>query len=115
MPCRRQRPSTSSATSGPGWGVSPSKVLPPGGRAPLRPTATRLRLPHSLSFNPYDHAQHFLEIFNRRQTHSFNYTITCPDPWVQISSDHGAVDSETIVWVNINWAAGALRQEGDPP
>ena len=99
-----------SATTGSAWGVSVegSASWWPGATPADSNAASAPALP---VFNPYDHAQHFLELFARKPT-PFKYTITCPDPWVQISSDHGAVDTETVVWVNINWPAAPFGKKG---
>jgi hypothetical protein len=60
---------------------------------------TEARLP---VFNPYDHHDHYLDIFNR-STHPFTYTLSAAAPWVKIGRSNHTVTDEQRIWVGIDW------------
>ena len=53
-------------------------------------------------FNPYDHQDHYLDIFNRT-TRPFTYTLTAADPWVKIGRANHTVTDEQRIWIGIDW------------
>jgi len=82
------------AAAGSSWGVAVE------GSAGWWPDATgEARLP---AFNPYDHANHYIDIFNRT-TKPFSYTITSADPWVRIGRGDHTVTGEQRVFITIDW------------
>ena len=83
-----------SNATGPTWGLAVE------GSANWWPAET---IPATLpSFNPYDHAAHFVDIFNRRST-AFTYTAKADAPWIVLSASHGFVDQQQRLWLNIDW------------
>jgi hypothetical protein len=63
------------------------------------------------AFNPYQPANHYIDIFNRSST-PFTYTIRPGAPWIQTAPPaHGTnsasttprVDKEHRIWINVDW------------
>ncbi|GGA90631.1 glycosyl hydrolase 115 family protein [Puia dinghuensis] len=78
----------------PTWGIAVE------GATDWWPNATtEARLP---SFNPYDNAGHFIDIFNR-SAHPFTYTITTGEPWIHIDKANPTISTEQRIWVSIDW------------
>ena len=78
--------------NGPVWGIAieDSKNWWPA-------ETTEAKLP---AFNSYDHLQHSIDIFNRRNT-PFAFTIQTDAPWLTLSSTGGQIDKEQRIWVGI--------------
>jgi GH35 family endo-1,4-beta-xylanase len=80
--------------NGPVWGVAVE------GSAHWWPAETsEASLP---AFNPYDHIEHYIDIFNRRNT-PFNFTIHSDAPWITLSSFGGQIDKEQRIRIGIRW------------
>ncbi len=54
-------------------------------------------------FNPYDHNDHFIDIFNRRSA-PFSYTVKTNAPWIIIGRRSQSVDKEERLWIGIDWS-----------
>ena len=88
------RTDTIELANGPMWGIAVE------GSTKWWPAeTTAANLP---AFNPYDHQQHSIDIFNRRNT-PFDFTIHADAPWITLSSSGGRVHKEQRIWVDIRW------------
>ena len=54
-------------------------------------------------FNAYSNRKHYIDIYNKGNA-PFEYRISASQPWLKLSSGSGKVDSETRVWVNVDWS-----------
>ena len=92
------------AATGPSWGFTVE------GAGSWWPQETS---PASLpSFSPYDHASHYVDVFNRRST-PFSFTITAGDPWIHISDAGNPVSMQQRIWVSVDWPeVPAGRRQG---
>jgi len=80
--------------TGPSWGLAVE------GSANWWPAeTTQATLP---SFNPYDHAAHFIDIFSRRST-GFSHTAAADAPWVTLSTPKGLINQQQRLWINVDW------------
>jgi hypothetical protein len=61
--------------------------------------STEARLP---VFNPYDHHDHYFDIFNRT-THPFTYSLSAAAPWVKLGRANHTVTDEQRIWIGIDW------------
>jgi Glycosyl hydrolase family 115/Gylcosyl hydrolase family 115 C-terminal domain len=61
------------------------------------------------TFNPYQSADHYIDIFNRSTT-LFTYTIRPGAPWIQLgptgtsSAPSPRIDKEHRIWINVDWS-----------
>lgn len=62
-------------------------------------TASEARLP---SFDVFHRQRYYIEIFNRGQS-PFHYTAVASDPWVRLSRTEGTIQTESRLWVSIDW------------
>jgi GH35 family endo-1,4-beta-xylanase len=88
----------------PSWGISIEGSSASWPRdtsaATLRPVdTTQAVLPE---FNPFDHLDHFIDVFNRRLT-PFPFTIKTDVPWIQIDPNDRLVNKELRLWVRVDW------------
>ena len=89
-------PGPNTSPSSPSWGVAIE------GSSSWWPQATdsvKALLP---AFNPLEHTDHYIDVFNRSTT-PFTYTISAAAPWIQLSPGSRKVDKEYRVWVNVDW------------
>ncbi len=54
-------------------------------------------------FNPYDHNDHFIDVFNRRSA-PFSYTVKANAPWIIIGRKNQSVTKEERLWIGIDWS-----------
>ncbi|HEV3326990.1 MAG TPA: glycosyl hydrolase 115 family protein [Puia sp.] len=84
------------ANTGSSWGVA---IEGSASWWPAADTAKAL-LP---AFNPYKHEDHYIEIFNRKDT-PFTYTIRPGAPWIKLGPSDPRIDEEQRIWINVDWA-----------
>jgi len=58
--------------------------------------------PATIIVDPYDHPEHYIDIFNRRDK-PFAFTIQSDVPWIRLSSASGEIDKEKRIWIDIRW------------
>jgi GH35 family endo-1,4-beta-xylanase len=83
------------ATPKPSWGVSvegSAATWPSDSASAILPT-----------FNPYDHLDHFIDIFSRGLA-PFSYTATADVPWIHIGPNDRLVDKEQRLWIHVDWS-----------
>lgn len=83
------------ANTGSHWGVSVE------GTATWWPSADTAKalLP---VFNPYRHADHYIEIFNRSST-PFTCSIRAGASWIQTDTADQRIDEEQRIWIHVDW------------
>jgi hypothetical protein len=67
---------------------------------PAAAASTEAQLP---VFNPYDHTDHYLEVFNRTLT-PLSYSIKAGAPWIRLGHVDSLFDKEQRIWVSIDWS-----------
>jgi hypothetical protein len=54
-------------------------------------------------FDVFNRQAHYIEIFNQGKT-PFNFRAQAEEPWIRLSSAEGKVESQTRIWISIDWS-----------
>lgn len=54
------------------------------------------------AFDTYFRQSHYLDVFNKGAA-TLNWKITASDEWIQISDTEGSTDTESRIWVSVDW------------
>jgi len=85
-------------------GVAAEGEVPPGPPGPAAPAADgpRPQAPELPAFDPYQRQRHYIDVYNRGRT-PIDYAVQAAQPWVLVSPARGTIDTETRVWVSVDW------------
>jgi hypothetical protein len=95
------------ANTGSSWGVAVegSSAWWPGAN-----DSSKAILP---TFNPFQHTDHYIEIFNR-SSKPFSCTIEASAPWIQVGPTDKPIDKEQRIWINIDWSRAPSGHQQTP-
>jgi len=64
-------------------------------------------------FDSFNQQKYYIEIFNRGKT-PFSYTIKTEKPWLKVSSTKGQIETESRLWVSVDWSKFRLVEKKAP-